>query len=110
MLSTTASATAAAATTASPAAAAATAVFLEQTPERQCTVDNDATATTGDNERERDDRRRAGSDRERRGLSEYSPEYVPELRARHATESVHAASDDATADRAAGNLLVGTPG
>lgn len=86
-----ATASAAAASTASPASA--TAVFCKQILDQQCTIDNDATATIGDNER--DDRRDcAGSDRDRRDFSD--PGYVPELGARRATESVHATSNDAT--------------
>lgn len=91
MLSATASATSATAATTSPATAAV--VFCEQTLEQQCTIDNDATATTGDNER---DDRRTGSDRDRRNFS--NPEYVSKLCARRATESVHATSNDATAN------------
>lgn len=95
MLSATASATSATAAATSPATAAVVVVvfFCEQTLEQQCTIDNDATATTGDNER---DDRRTGGDRDRRDFSD--PEYVSKLCARRATESVHAASNDATAN------------
>lgn len=96
MLPATTSATAAAATTASTAAAAA--VFSEQVLEQRCTA-NYAAATTGDNEREpRDDRRRdgTGGDRDRRGFSE--PGYLRQLGARRAIDSIHATSDDATAN------------
>lgn len=92
MLSATASATSATAATTSPATAAVV-VFCEQTLEQQCTIDNDAAATTGDNER---DDRRTGGDRDRRDFS--NPGYVSKLCARRATESVHATSNDATAN------------
>lgn len=94
MLSAAASATSATAATTSPATAAVVVVFCEQTLEQQCTIDNDATATTGDNER---DDRRTGGDRDRRDFSKY-PGHVSELCARRATESVHATSNDATAN------------
>lgn len=88
-------ATASAAAASTATSASATTVFCEQILDQQCTIDNDATATTGDNEW--DDRRDGtDGDRDRRGFSD--PEYVPELGARRATESVHAAFNDATSN------------
>lgn len=60
--------TAAAAATASPATATAFFLFEQTLGQQQWTIDNDATATN--DERERDDRRNGiGSDRQRRGSS-----------------------------------------
>lgn len=93
MLLATASATAAATTTAS--SATTTAVFCEQILERKCTIDNDATSTTGDNERERGRRDGTGGNRGRWGSSTADSGHLPEL---GTTESVHDASNDATAN------------
>lgn len=82
---------------ASPATAtstAATADFYEQTLGRQYTVDNDAAATIGDNDQERDTSGHV-SGGERQGFTE--SRYVPPERTTRATESVHAAPRDATA-------------
>lgn len=92
-----AAAPAAASATTAASTATAAAVFDEQTLEQRCILDNDATATIGDNERERDDRHDGtGGDCDRRGLSD--PGHVPELDAHRAIESIHAASNDAAAN------------